>query len=94
MKTPDYLFDLKILTYDYFEGDTWVYENLSAPLWRLYWHSYEGTWMQLKGEYIQTSPEECTLIAPYTPFKACGTTKPSILPSIVLLTALSKKARI
>jgi AraC-like DNA-binding protein len=76
LETPDFLFDLKILTYDYFQGDTWVYENLSAPFWRLYCHSYEGTWMQLKGESISTSPEEFTLIAPYTPLKACGRARP------------------
>jgi AraC-like DNA-binding protein len=76
LETPDFLFDLKILTYNYFHGHTWVYENLSAPFWRLYWHSHPGRWMQLREEDISTSPEEFTLIAPYTPLKACGGTKP------------------
>ncbi|MFC1479165.1 helix-turn-helix domain-containing protein [Planctomycetota bacterium] len=76
METPDFLFDLKILTYNYFKGHTWVFENLSAPFWRLYWHTHPGIWMKLNEESITTSPEEFTLIAPYTPLKACGITKP------------------
>lgn len=72
----DFLFDLKILTYSYFRGSTWVFEDLSSPYWRLYWHTHPGTWMRLHQKDISTSPGEFTLIAPYTPLKACGRTKP------------------
>jgi len=72
MAEPDLLFDLKILTYNYFHGTEWTYENLSAPFWRLYWHAYPGTWMTMKGVPVPTTPEVCTVISPYTPVRACG----------------------
>ena len=69
------LFDLKILSYDYFQGSHWVYENLSAPFWRLYRHTYEGAWMRLGKDVIETRPDLFTVISPYTPVKACGGSK-------------------
>lgn len=72
----DLMFELKILTYDYFEGTDWIYEDLSAPFWRLYRHTYSGEWMKMGDGPIVSEPDLFTIIAPYTRVKACGGSRP------------------
>lgn len=71
-RRPEVLFDLKILTCSYFQGSEWLFGNLSDPFWRLYWHRYPGEWMEHDGRPVMSTPDRCTIIAPYTPFAARG----------------------
>ncbi len=64
--------EIRVLSCDMVRGgrhQTWTHENLSSPVWRLYWMPKRHARLIFGVQDLFPGPEEIVLIPPNTPFK-------------------------
>ena len=59
--------DIRLLFVDQVLNDGWNHNQLSAPFWRLYWNDEPGSFIFLKGQQFELTPDKIILIPPNTP---------------------------
>ncbi len=61
---------IQILTVRADDRQSWSYDLLIAPYWRLYWNTSPGAYIIHKGNRMELTPDSCFLIPPMIDYQA------------------------